>query len=217
MNLSELKLAFYDYVDDPKQDQFPEQQAERFINTAWRTIARKLDGVDEGYFIKCQTFSVSTTTNVDHVFNLPSDFKRVKLVERLNGNDSPTPVAWVDFKDRHERPNWPPNRLNNASHPLCFIKGKQFGVVSPAENYDLRMWYHYAVAALSVGSDSPSELPEDMHDAISLMAAKIAQSGVEGKPFVLQDLLDDALRDIPRFGHSRNRQQPRSVHYVETD
>lgn len=217
MNFSEIKESVYDYVDDAAQDQFPESQVGRLINSAWRMIARKLDAQDEDYFVKCDTFSVVTTTNVDHVFDLPSDFKRVIVVERIEGTDRPTPVEWVEFRARHTQDNWPSQRLNDPNAPRCFLYGKKWGVVSPSEDMTLRMWYAYSPADLSDGTDTPSELPADHHDTIALLAAKLAHSGIEGKGFLLQSELDQGMRDLTRVTHSRNRQQTRMVHHIERD
>ncbi len=215
MNLAELKLAFYDYVDDEVQDQYEEPQATRLIDTALRMVARKLDGMDEDYFVKCKDFAVVTTTNVDHVFALPTDFKRIKLLERLNGTDRPIPVVWVAFATRHDSPSFPINRLNDTTAPMCFLVGKQFGVVRPAEDYDLRLWYAYTIASLVDDDDSPDEIPGDHHDTIALQAAKIATSGIEGKTFGLADELRDGMSALTSLTHGRNRQQARTVRYVE--
>lgn len=214
MNLAELKTSFYDYVDDEVQDQYEEPQAARLINTALRIVARKLDGQDEAYFVTCKDYSVITTTNVDHVFDLPTDFKRVKLLERLNGSDRPTAVVWTPFEQRHNTPTWPVNQIKNTAAPLCFLFGNKFGVVTPAADYDLRLWYYHTIAELVKNDDAPNEIPGDHHDTIALQAAKIATAGIEGKTFGLSQELSDGMADLTTLTHGRNRQQGRTVHYV---
>jgi len=216
MNLSELKLAFFDYVDDPKQDQFEEAQAVRFLNTAIRIICRKVDAAaDQKYFVRCALFNVVNANSIDQVFDLPADFKRVVLLELINGTEEPVECEWIDFNRRNSRPQWPPHHLNDIRSPLCFIKGKQFGVVRPTADHELRLWYSYVPQNLTDDDDELLEIPRDHHDTIALKAAQIAISGIEGKTFGLAPELADGMADLLTTTSQRNRQESRSVHYEE--
>lgn len=215
MNLAELKESFYDYVDDHSKDRFDEDQVRRFLNTGLRVVAREIDLQDESYFEKCKLFSV-IGSEIDQLFPLPADFVRAKHAERLNGNDEPTRCYWVEFKDRHDEVAWPPHRLRDNLRPFVFLKGKEFGVVTPKEDYTVRLWYAYSPATLDDANDEPLEIPRTHHDTIALQAAQIAY-GIEEKAFPMEALLQKGMRDLLRVTHGRNRAQTRHVRVIDYD
>ena len=88
-----------------------------------RMLARKLEHVDQWYFVKCILYAV-TVSSVDLLFPFPEDFKRIKTAERLfDDNTDPIPVDWVQFQDRHSFESWPPHKLREATNaPLIELQ-----------------------------------------------------------------------------------------------
>jgi hypothetical protein len=213
MNFAELRTAFYDYVDDQAKDLFKTDKAARLINEALRMLARKLESVDEDYYVKCSCYNVVSSAT-DLVFDLPADFKRIKLLERVQDTGDPIPFYWVDMPERHEWEPWPPHKLRTHNRPAAYMIGERFGIVTPNEEYTARLWYAHSVPELSDEGDIPSSIPTDFHGVIALQAAKLGMS-IENQPFPFQDELGQGIDEIVRTTGQRQRQQPRYVHVVD--
>lgn len=214
MNFAELRTAFYDYTDDQAKDLFKTDKAARLINEAQRMIARKLEAVDEDYFVKCRLYTVTVSTT-DLVFDLPADFKRIKLLERLQtNNESPIQFVWVDMPDRNTTASWPPHRLRTNNVMAAYMIGERFGIVTPNEAFTARLWYAHAIPELSDESDVPEAIPEDFHGIIAFQAAKLGM-GIEGQPFPFDAELAQGLQEITNTTSQRQRQHPRYVHMVD--
>lgn len=215
MNFAELRTAFYDYTDDPRQDLFKTDAAARLLNESLRMLGRKLEAVDEDYFVKCQSYTV-TSSATDLVFDLPVDFKRIKLLEKIpsSGTEDPIPFIWADMPDRYDIDPWPPHRLRSFNQPLAYMIGERFGIVTPDSSYTARLWYAQAIPELDDESDIPVAIPEDFHGVIALQAAKLAMA-IERQPFPFLDELTQGLSEITNTTSQRQRQQPRYVHMVE--
>lgn len=210
MNFAELRTAFYDYTDDEEKDLHKTDKAARLINAALRMLGRKLEVVDEWYFIKCVLFAVTVNTD-DLLFNFPADFKRVKTAERVfSDGTNPIPARWVQFQHRHNHRSFPPNRTRNTIRPVLYMFGKQLGVLTPSEAYTLRLWYSNAITKLEDEGDVPEGIPEDHHDTIALQAAKLAY-GIETRNFPFQEEFTEGIRDLMTTTQQRQRQQPRYV------
>ncbi len=222
MNFAELRTAFYDWVDDEVKDLYKTDKAGRLINRSLEMLGRKLEVVDEWYFIDCVLFAV-TSSSKDLVFNLPNNFKRIKTAERLfdDGSD-PVPVKWVQFPDRYDFESFFPNRSNRLRRlvrPRCYLLGSRLGVVTPNEDFTLRVWYSQAIPELDDEGDIPLGIPQDHHVTITLQAAKLA-FGIEGRVFPFLDEFNEGLRDLMTTTQSRQRQEPRYVqegHYQHGD
>ncbi len=213
MNFAELRTAFYDWVDDEVKDLYKTDKAGRLINRSLDMLARKLEAVDEWYFIECVLFAV-TTNDKDLVFTLPDDFKRIKTAERLfsDGTD-PVPVNWVQFQQRYGTGLFFPNRsqrLKRLVRPDCYLLGNKLGVVTPNEDFTLRVWYAQAVPELADEGDIPVGLPQDHHVTISLQAAKLAFQ-IESRVFPFGDEFSEGMRDLMTTTQQRQRQEPRYV------
>lgn len=213
MNFAELRTAFYDYVDDQAKDLFKTDLSGRLINEALRIIGRKLEAVDEDYFVKCELYSV-TSSSTDLVFNLPADFKRIKLLERLDSSGDPIPFLWVDMPNRHEFELWPPHRLRSHNRPSAYMIGERFGIVTPSESYTARLWYAHAIPELNDESDVPEAIPIDFHGVIAMQAAKLGMA-IEQQPFSFADELNRGLEEISTTTTQRQRQHPRYVHAAD--
>lgn len=216
MNFAELRTAFYDYTDDQAKDLFKTDTAARLLNEAQRMMARKLETVDEDYFVKCQGYTV-TSSDTDLVFDLPADFKRIKLLERLQegtANGDPIPFYWVDMPSRHEFEPWPPHRLRTHNRPAAYMIGQRFGIVTPSSDYTARLWYSFSIPDLTDESDVPIAIPPDFHGLIALQAAKLAMA-IENQPFPMLDELNQGIDEIVRTTSQRQRQQPRYVHVAD--
>lgn len=214
MNFAELRTAFYDYTDDEVKDLHKTDKAARLINAGMRMLSKKLEHVDEWYFVKCVLFAV-TVNSKDLLFPLPEDFKRIKTAERLFAdNTDPIPVNWVQFQDRHSFESWPPHKLRTTTRPACYMHGSNLGVVTPNEAYTLRLWYSQVIPKLEDEGDIPLGFPGDHHDTIALQAAKLA-FGIEGRPFPFLDEFQEGVRDLMSTTQQRQRQQPRFVHSVD--
>ena len=214
MNFAELRTAFYDYVDDEAKDLHKTDKVARLINASMRMLARKLEHVDEWYFVKCVLYAV-TVSSTDLLFPFPEDFKRVKTAERLfDDNTDPIPVNWVQFQDRNSFETWPPHKLRTFSRPACYMHGSNLGVVTPNEAYTLRLWYSNVVTKLLDEGDTPEGFPADHHDTIALQAAKLAYA-IEERPFPFIDEYQEGVRDLMTTTQQRQRQQPRFVHPVD--
>ncbi len=214
MNFAELRTAFYDYTDDEVKDLNKTDKAARLINAGMRMLARKLEHVDQWYFVKCILYAV-TSSSLDLLFTFPEDFKRIKTGERLfDDNTDPIPVDWVQFQDRHSFESWPPHKLRTFTRPRCYLHGPNMGVVTPNEAYTLRLWYSNVVTKLLDEGDIPEGFPGDHHDTIALQAAKLAYA-IEGRPFPFLDEFQEGVRDLMSTTQQRQQQQPRHVHVVD--
>lgn len=214
MNFAELRTSFYDWVDDEVKDLYQTDKAARLINTALRMLGRKLEVVDEKFFVKCVLYTV-TKNDKDLVFDLPTDFKRIRTAERLfTSNQDPLPVDWINFPDRNDIEPWPPHKLRTQNRPVCYLLGTRLGVVTPGEAYTLRVWYAHAIPKLSDEGDIPEAIPEDHHDTIALQAAKLAYQ-IENRTFPFQDEYRDGMRDLMTTVQPRQGQQARYVHTVD--
>ncbi len=213
MNFAELRTAFYDWVDDQVKDLYKSDKAGRLINNALRMLGRKLEAVDEWYFVECILYAVTVNTK-DLVFVLPNDFKRIKTAERLfDDGTNPIPVNWVQFSQRHSSDSFFPNSSNTSKkivRPSCYLLGKRLGVVTPGEAYTLRVWYSQAIPKLDAEGDIPIGIPEDHHVTVSLQAAKLAFQ-IEGRAFPFADEFNEGMRDLMTTTQQRQRQQPRYV------
>lgn len=213
MNFAELRTAFYDFVDDEAKDLHKTDKAGRLINNALRMLGRKLEAVDEKFFAKCILYAVTSNAK-DLVFTLPTDFKRVRTVERLQDSGDPVPVNWVNFPDRNDTEPWPPHKLRTHSRPVCYLLGNKLGVVTPHEDYTLRMWYANAVQRLQDEGDIPEGFPEDHHETIALQAAKLAYQ-IESRAFPFQQEYEQGMQDLMTLVQPRQGQEARYVHMVD--
>ncbi len=213
MNFAQLRTAFYDFVDDEVKDLYKTDKAGRLINNALRMLGRKLEAIDEKLFLTCKLYAV-TANEKDLVFTLPENFKRVGTVERLFDGKDPVPVTWVNFPDRHSAEPWPPHRLRTNNRPVCYLLGNRLGVVTPAEDYTLRMWYHRAIPQLEDEGDIPEGIPQDHHETVALQAAKLAYQ-IESRVFPFQDEYEQGMQDLMTTVQPRQGQEPRYVHMVD--
>tara|TARA_R100000808_G_scaffold930_2_gene4464 strand:+ start:9188 stop:9832 length:645 start_codon:yes stop_codon:yes gene_type:complete len=214
MNRGGLIQRFYDLVDDDVQDLWERARVESLMNDALMEVYRTVEDGDEDYFVKCKDYSVTENANSETLFSLPSDFKRVAVVERLVSGGNPVPAEWVTFSNRFDNgQRWPTTSTITTTRPRVYLKGTHLGVVNPASAYTLRMWYHHVVASMDSDSDVPEAIPTDFHELIALEAAKRAMA-TEGRVFAFQDTHDRQLASLSIMTKQRQRQEPRFVHLI---
>ena len=88
--------------------------------------------------------------------------------------------------------------------------GSRIGVVTPDENYTLRLWYSQSIPLLNDEGDVPLGIPEDHHDTIALQAAKLAYQ-IESRQFPFQEEFTQGMQDLMTTTQQRQRQEPRYV------
>ena len=213
MNTASLIQTFYDYVDDQMADYWGRDKVLRFLNRGQEEVFRSIEDGDDNYFTKCIEYSVTENQTGELVFDLPSDFKRVVIAERLT-DDNPIPVRWVDFNRRHDTTDWPTIVIRGKVRPHCYLTGQYIGVINPPETYTLRVWYANVIPELDSDDDVPQNIPADFHELIALEAAKRAMA-TEGRRFMFQDIHERQLASLQLMTKQRQRQEPRTVHYVE--
>jgi len=212
MNLSELRLAFWDYVDDPHQSLWDETVATRLINRGVEEVGRTIEDGDSSYLAQCTEYRVTSYPESELMFDLPGSFKRAILAERLVSGGRPIPVNWVSFQRRHQDGTWPEVTINNYEAPICSLMGKRLIVVAPSQEYTLRLWYSAAIEELVDSSDVPELIPEDFHELIALEAAKRATAIAE-RDFGHEDTYQRQLASLVVMTQPRQKQRPRYVAY----
>lgn len=220
MNLSAMRTRTRVYIDDrgttSTNQRFSDTELTNLLNAAQEEVQKVMDDADEMYFSACQTYTV-VRSDTSYEFTLPTDFKKVVTAERLSDNDvyDPIPAKWVTFATRHFEAPPTTYRPLGGDVPCCYLRGTKLGVVNPAANYTLRLWYTKKIADLSADSDT-SDIPTEFHNLICLYAAKLGamSEGRALKPEFLVELQDEIAR-LAMHVESRQKQQVRGVHYVE--
>ena len=214
MNTATLIQTFYDYVDDQMADYWGRDKVLRFINRGQEEVFRSIEDGDDNYFTKCIEFAVTINNPGELVFTLPVDFKRVIIAERLVTDGTPIPVKWLDFNQRHNVAMWPSIVIRGRVRPHCYLTGSLLGVINPPEAYTLRVWYANVIPELDSDDDVPENIPADFHELIALEAAKRAMA-TEGRPFAFNDIYERQAASVQIMTKQRQRQEPRTVHFVQ--
>lgn len=206
MTLAEMRTYFRMLVDDRDASSWPPTEVDNVLNRAQERVQMKINDADEGYFSACQSYSVEADAD-SFEFSLPSDHQKVVAGERLVPGSEPVPARWVPFARRHAATAVVDDR------PILYLRGGKIGVVAPSQSYTLRMWYVKRLADL-VNDADVSEIPIEFHQLVCLEAARICCLA-DGKDFTKwEDAYNEQQAMLSLFIEDRQRQEPRSVHYV---
>jgi len=211
MNLTQMLTRTRIYVDDRESDRYTDTELTGLLNAAQEEVQKEIDQADENYFSACQTYSVVTSANTSYEFDLPSDFKKLILAERKVDNGDPIPATWTRIQDRHD--TW----SDYSDSPICYLRGNKLGVVEPATDYTLRVWYTKRIPDLSAGTDT-SEIPVEYHDLVCKYAARfmfMAENRDISKDF--EGEFNQAMGRLLRHIEKRQKQTSRTVRIVEDD
>ena len=211
MNLAELRLTFWDYVDDPHQTLYDATKATRLLNRGMEEVGRTIEDGDSSYLGQCREYAVTPYPTSELMFDLPTDYKRTILGERVVVDGVPVPATWTPFARRHLDARAIVQQVRGYYAPRLSLMGKKLIVVGPSDAYTLRLWYSAALTAMSDEGDTPSLIPSDFHELIALVAAKRA-TGTKGKPFGHEDEYQRQLASLVVMTQPRQRQTPRHVH-----
>lgn len=216
MILSAVRTLAQTYLDDRAGTRWPPATILPVINHAQAEIQKIIDDADEGFFSAVQTYNISACTTSMEA-DLPADFKKAILAERIVSDADPIPVKWVPFQRRHREHSFLEPYPGTGAVPVCYLRGTKLGVVEPGSSYVLRLWYTKKIPDLSSDSDT-SELPSEFHGLLALYAAKLA-FGSEGRalPPSLAEEFRDQMYRLTMHIETRERQESRSVIYEGDD
>ena len=214
MDLSAVRTLARLYLDDRNSTRFSDTEILPLVNAAQAEIQKVVDDADEGFFSGVQTYNISACTTAMEA-TLPADFKKVILAERIVSDGDPIPVKWVIFQRRHIEHALIGGYPGLATRPVCYLRGNSIGVVEPKTSYVLRLFYTKTIADLSADTDI-SEIPSEFHGLIALYTAKLG-FGSESRmlPGALAEEFRDQMHRLTMHVEQRERQEPRSVVYVE--
>lgn len=214
MNVAQMRELFLTDADDLNGTRYPRQVVLKYLNLAKNDIVLEIDQVDENYFSKSTDLSVTSTVN-DLEFDLPADFRKASLVERLVSGARPITGRLIDFSKRDRFSQL--GATTQLALPVCYLRGRKLGVVAPRDAYTLRLWYSHQVTDLADDNDIPSDIPSDFHYLVVLQALKHAFPS-EGGGFA--PFTDEYARQLEMLKNSikgRQRQEPRYVTLSEDD
>jgi hypothetical protein len=204
MNVAELIETTADYLDDPKHTRFKRPPLLRALNSAQRSLKRKIEGVDPDFFQAIAEFAVVSDSD-SYEFTLPTDFVRAVQVERLDSGNTPIPMTKVPFQQRFDGTDtrFLPAGFNTGGG--YYIRGQVIGVPNPTEAYTMRLVYNKSLTAL-VDDITISEIPLDYHDLLCLEAAKYSFGGTQhSMSSDLDELRKEGMQDMLLFVEDRGR------------
>jgi hypothetical protein len=206
MNLSQLRTAFLDAISDPYGDEYPPERANRIINLSMEQIGKIIDAADEHFLAASTDFNVIAQTS-DQEFELPQDFRKVMIFERLVTGERPVPLEWVDFTKR----DLPTAGVGRDRYYLR--THDKIGIVSPLESYTARLHYSKLMAQMDDDQDRPNGIPNEHHYVIALHAAKLSYAADERQwqGSAWQDEYDRQIASLRETVKKRQRQQARYV------
>jgi len=211
--LIELRGLLRIYVDDRSGDRFDDTLLNTVLNEAQRHIQQMIEAADENYFVKCQSYTVVAAPD-SFEFDLPDDFRRALILERLVTGGRPVPAEWVDFRQRHPPyQDFPPYSATTSlvTRPKAYLRTKKLGIVAPSEGYTVTLWYSYNLPTMVLDNDE-SDIPAEHRGLIQLYAVKLLQGSDEGgMPQDLRDAYDEKMAALIQSIFLRQTQTPRTV------
>jgi hypothetical protein len=213
--LLQLRTLFRQYVDDENSERITNAEANVFINLGQSFVQQVIVDNDEWFFASCQSYSVVSEAD-SYEFTLPSDFLVAILCERLRPGNRPIPANFVDFRQRHKETRSQGIYLDAelAQTPSVYLRGNNLGVVAPTSSYTMVLWYVKRLADLS-SDGAVSSIPLEHHNLMALHAAKLSKGEETVWPQALEELYQLAIDRVRIFTEGRQRQQSRSVNYIQ--
>lgn len=213
MNLVELREHFWDLMDDPHQTVWDVSQVTRLLNRGVESVARSIEDADSSYFGACQEYEVDAAPTQEIAYELPSDYRRIIMAERvMSAGQDPLPAIWVPFSMRHE--GVASQQPRSHYRPVVTTIGRKFVVMYPDQAFTLRLWYAKKLAELDTDDDEPEDIPTDFHEVIALEAARRAY-GIARDPFPHEALLQQQLASLMVAIQPRQRQGARYVRFIQ--
>lgn len=222
LTLSTLRTALREYIDDRNATRFGNDQCLNFLNRGQEVIQDIIDGADENFFSACQQYDVVANTD-SYEFTLPTNFKKLILVERLVTGSEPVPFTYVDFRRRHASAgdyiavNFPGLSIDSGEY---YLRGNKFGIVAPTSSYTVRAWYTYRIPDL-VNDGDISEIPKEYCNLVAMNAAILSKGERVGNAGALPDELaaeyTAGIERLRSYIEARQRQGSRYVVYDGSD
>ena len=205
MNLSQLRTAFLHAADDPYQDKYKNEIVHRLLNVAKDQILKVIDQSDENYLSSFHDWVVNAQ-NADQEETLPTDFRKVLLVERLVTGERPIPLEPIDFANRDL-----PTTSRAVDH--YYLRGDKIGIIAPKESYTARLWYSIQIPDMESDDDKPTGIPNEHHYLLALHALKLSYA-TEERNWLGSAWADEYERQMTSLRNTvkaRQRQRPRYV------
>lgn len=183
MRFNEIKARFLLYADDRFQTKMVEPIPSEYINSAYETLLNDEEtAARRTSRIKSTDIAVTATAaGVDFESTLPSDFRQVSRVEKIEAS-GPKKMELADFDKKNEVGDWSflAYMFEDHSTSIAYVTNTVIGVVNPTSGFTMRLHYHYQPAKLEDAGDIP-EIPTAYHDLIARLAANEAREDLSMK------------------------------------
>lgn len=210
MTLSELRTLTSVWLDDLQFGYFSAAQIDVWLNNALQEAQKLLIDAGQNYYIACPVVTSLVINQREYV--LPIDFKKLHRLEVIVSGTTPNedvvPLQPITLNQQDLVPN-------KTGQPAFYYVKKNRLVLYPAPDttLNLRLYYSYRVADMTLDTDEP-DLPEEYHEYIAIKATLdgFLRDGRDPGAFLAK--LSDYEDKMKMAANERLQDQPRQI--VET-
>ena len=208
MKLAEIRERFLAFVRDEHQDRWKDPRANRALSDAEQFIARLLENHGGAMIRRSTTLAVPASPNDTVEFELPTNFRRLIRVARVDTTSSR--LSTLEIGRFGEL-------IGTAGYWLSdgefYIQGRRIGFPNPPTSFTARVFYAPVFEPLADEEQEPM-LDVEWHEAIAIRAAHIANDIDRPETPYVESLYPEMLQEIV---NSATRRLSDEAQYVQAD
>lgn len=211
MELVNLRNRTRFYIDDTSQQDFTNADINYAINRAQQEVSAELRQVFEDFFVTNVPYLITTAANQE-LYPLPSDFIRLKRLERADTGEM---VPMIDLNEKSIYGNAVPPLVNTAGYGSgisAYLLGEYLGLTpTPTDNtHPFNLYYVQRLADL-VNDTDVTLIPSEYIDLLSILAAVDCMIKDESDTTQLRTLYAEKLDRLKRTARNRQTEMPKYV------